>query len=128
MPSEWREEILQSARAAASRPPNLDRQRSWLSTLNHQLSTLLWPNPRAWAGLAAAWLVIVLVNLSVGDEPDRRFARQDPPLPPQLIDAIREQRRELARLIEPRVVRDADRPKSLPPRPRSDGRAKFLNA
>src|ERR1017187_941802 len=30
----------------------------------HQLSTLLWPHPTAWAGLAAVWLVILGVNLT----------------------------------------------------------------
>jgi hypothetical protein len=128
IPRDWREEILQTARAAGPRPLAADPERSWLSTLNRQLSTLLWPCPQAWAGLAAAWLVIVVVNLSAGDEPSRTMARQTAPPPPQLIDAVREQRRELARLIEPSVASDADRPKSFSPRPRSDWRGEFLNA
>jgi hypothetical protein len=114
IPSEWRETILHAAHAARPRPS--------------RLSTLLWPNPRAWAGLAAAWLLIVVVNLSAGDEPSRTMARQTAPPPPQLIDAVREQRRELARLIEPSVASDADRPKSLSPRPRSGWRGEFVNA
>jgi hypothetical protein len=56
------------------------------------------------------------------------MARQTAPPPPQLIDAVREQRRELARLIEPSVASDADRPKSLSPRPRSGWRGEFVNA
>src|ERR1035438_2914387 len=73
MPGKWREEILAASRRAspahhASRvthhpPPS----RSLLSTLNHQLSTILWPHPTAWAGLAAVWLVILGVNLTTQD-------------------------------------------------------------
>jgi hypothetical protein len=128
VPRNWREEILQTARAAGPRPSTPAPRRSWLSTLNHQLSTLLWPCPQAWAGLAAAWLVIVVVNLAGGDESSRTVARQSAPPPPQLIETVREQRRELARLIEPSMASDADRPKSLSPRPRSSWRGELLNA
>jgi hypothetical protein len=129
IPPAWREDILSTARTAArSRPSSSAPRASFLSTLRHQLSTLLWPSPRAWAGLAAAWLVIIVVNLSAGDDSSRAIARQTAPPPPQLIDAVREQRRELARLIEPAVTSDADRPKTLLPRPRSGWRGEFLNA
>jgi hypothetical protein len=72
--------------------------------------------------------VIVVVNFAGGDESSRTVARQSAPPPPQLIETVREQRRELARLIEPSVASDADRPKSLSPRPRSGWRGEFVNA
>ena len=73
MPGEWREEILSAARQA-SLPEHAPRTThhvppspSLLSTLHHQLSTLLWPHPTAWAGLAAVWVVILGINLTTRD-------------------------------------------------------------
>src|ERR1035441_6307492 len=71
VPGEWREEILSAARQvslpehATRNTQQLPASRSLLSTINYQLSTLLWPHPTAWAGLAAVWLVILVINLSV---------------------------------------------------------------
>lgn len=48
-PEAWRGEILKAARAAA---PAKTEPRVWWREL-------LWPCPRAWAGLAAAWVVIL---------------------------------------------------------------------
>jgi len=58
IPPEWRQEILQAARAADRPAPDMPKP-SLLSTLNSQLSTFLWPHPRMWAGLAATWVVIL---------------------------------------------------------------------
>jgi hypothetical protein len=60
VPVEWRAEIL-AASATAVRPapkPSLG------SVLNARLSSLLWPCPQAWAGLASAWVLILAVNLA----------------------------------------------------------------
>ena len=68
IPGEWRAEILAAAREA-QRPGTATRHpRSLLSTINHQLSTLLWPHPKAWAGLAAVWVFIFAVNFSMRDK------------------------------------------------------------
>jgi hypothetical protein len=67
IPGEWREEILRAARdgrdAARRRPVGAARLpcfwwREWL-----------WPCPRAWAGLAAAWGIILLLNVTAPEEP-----------------------------------------------------------
>ena len=55
IPSAWREEILSTARAASPRLSTLDPRPGVLSIIRHQLSTLLWPHPKAWAGLAAVF-------------------------------------------------------------------------
>ena len=77
VPGEWREEILSAARQA-SLPQHAPRTThhappspSLLSTLHPQLSTLLWPHPAAWAGLAAVWLVILGLNLTTRDASPR---------------------------------------------------------
>ena len=48
-PEAWRGEILRAAHAAAPAKP--EPQQWWRE--------LLWPCPRAWAGLAAAWVVVL---------------------------------------------------------------------
>ena len=57
LPPEWREEIVAAARAAArSRSATLEfRAPPWW----HRV---FWPNPVAWAGVAAAWMAILILN------------------------------------------------------------------
>ncbi len=61
LPAEWRNDILRAARAGRSAQP---------STINPQLRSTwrdwLWPSPVAWAGLAAAWVAIIALNLAAG--------------------------------------------------------------
>ncbi len=133
VPGEWREEILSAARQAGSpQPPPRNAQhaapsRSLLSTLHHQLSALLWPHPAAWAGLAAAWVVILGINLTTRDA-SQALAKYASPVSPQLFMAFQEQERLLSELIGPREMPVAERPKPRLPRPRSEGRKAMLMA
>src|ERR1035441_3047976 len=127
IPGEWREEILSAAREA-SLPQHAPRTtqhvspaRSLLSTLHHQLLTLLWPHPTAWAGLAAVWLVILGINLTTRDA-STVIAKHASPVSPQVFMAFQEQQRLLVELIGPRETPVAERPKPVVPRPRSEGR------
>ena len=116
VPAEWREEILSAAMAGhASRVT----RPSFLSTLNAQLSTLLWPHPKAWAGLAAVWILILAVNFSARDRLPA-VAEKSAPSSPEVMVELRLQQRLLAELIGPRDTREADRLKSLVPPPRSE--------
>src|ERR1017187_6286219 len=132
-PRERAEEILSTARQAtlAEHAPrttyHAPAPRSLLSTLIHQLSTLLWPHPTAWAGLAAVWLVILGVNLTTQDA-STRFAKHASPASPQVFMAFQEQERLLSELIGPREAPVAERPKPAPPRPRSELRHELLIA
>lgn len=57
IPPAWRGEILSAARRAASPKSSIPDPRSvpgWRSWL--------WPNPLAWSGVAAAWLLIFALN------------------------------------------------------------------
>jgi hypothetical protein len=133
IPGEWRAEILSAARQASQAehaPRTTDHappRRSLLSTLHYQLSTLLWPHPTAWAGLAAAWLVIAGLNLTTR-EASPRLARRAEPLSPQVFMAFQEQARLLTELIGPCEAPVAERPKPAVPRPRSERRRALLMA
>src|SRR5437762_647521 len=98
VPPEWREEILSNVHHARfiTRPVS-----AWdliLSTRNSQLSTLLWPSPKAWAALGALWLVLLVVNSSMTHK-STAVARSLPRPSPEMILAWREQERLLAELI-----------------------------
>jgi hypothetical protein len=82
LPSEWRNEILAIAQQAADPQHAARNTRSvshFLSTINHQLSTFLWPSPKAWAGLAAVWIAILAINHSVGGASQQIAANLTPP-------------------------------------------------
>ena len=120
MPPAWRAEILAAAREAQT-PVHASRitHRSWLSTFNHQLSTLFWPHPKAWAGLAAVWIFIFAVNFSLRD-PSPRMAEKSAPPSPEVIVELKKQQRMFAELVGSYESPDADRRKVFSPRPRSE--------
>jgi len=128
IPQGWRAEILRNAQAAAgSRLPTLDTRPSLLSILNSQLSALLWPSPRAWAGLAAVWVAILAMNLAARDK-SPTIAKDVTPPSPEMIMALRQQERLLAELVERPEPRETERSKAVPPRPRSERRDELLMA
>jgi hypothetical protein len=133
IPAEWRKEILSAARQASLPEPaprtthHVPAKASLLSTLHHQLSTLLWPHPTAWAGLAAVWLVILGINLTTWDS-STVMAKHAPPLSPQFFMAFQEQERLLSELIGPSDMPDAKRPKVRRPQPRSESHSGMMMA
>ena len=133
MPGEWRQGILSAARQAVSAQPAprstpyVHVPHSFLSTLSSRLSTLLWPHPAAWAGLAAAWVVILGLNLATQNT-TVRIARRGVSPPPQVFMAFQEQQRLLSELLGPGERQVADKPKPVLPLPRSDLRSRLLMA
>ncbi|KAF0177414.1 MAG: hypothetical protein FD161_2501 [Limisphaerales bacterium] len=89
--------------------------RSQLSTFNSQPASLwerlLGPNPLAWAGLAAVWLVLFAVNRSGGEAASSvSFAsRASQPSEAAVAEIVRERRREMAELL------NLDEPKAAVP-------------
>jgi hypothetical protein len=135
IPPAWRAEILTAARQTASSRPALSSlnsqpstSRSFRSTLNHPLSTIFWPHPAAWAGLAAIWVLVLSLDLAVREPAPQDVAKQVGPPSPQLRQMLRQQEQLLAELVGP-----MDRPETLLPkpaatRPRSQRREEFMNA
>ena len=118
IPAEWREEILHAADAAAgSRPSTLDFRPAGF------LSTILWPHPGAWAGLAAVWILILAVDFSIRDKAPVVAEKSAPPSP-EVVAELKQQQRMLAELIGARETQDAE-PQKVFPRPRSE-RAEIL--
>jgi hypothetical protein len=127
IPTHWRAEILSAAQAAGPQPSTLDPRPSLLSTLIAQLLAILRPHPQAWAGLAAAWVLILTLQLASRD-PTEVVARNTPPPSPELLMVLRQQKLLLAELVERPEPRAAEQPKALPLRPRSDRYHKTFTA
>ncbi|HTQ50788.1 MAG TPA: hypothetical protein VMJ12_08750 [Candidatus Acidoferrales bacterium] len=124
VPAEWREEIL----AAAGRASSVERRgqgRFEPSTLVSRLSTLFWPHPVAWAGLAAIWVFILGVDFSQrGAAPVVAESHSPPSV--EINVEVRQQRRLLAEMLGPRETREAEQLRIFFPRPRSELRIEIL--
>ena len=115
IPGEWRSDILSVAKLAAPAAPRA----SFLSTFNQQLSIFFWPHPKAWAGLAAVWVLILAVDFSTRDTA-LRVAEKSAPPSPEVIVELKKQRQLFAELMGSREPLDADRQKIFSPKPRSE--------
>ena len=103
---------LDALRAAAALPA-----RSQLSTFNPQPASL-WerlfgPNPLAWAGLAAVWVLLLAVNRSGSEAATSSASRASQPSEAAVAEIVRENRRQMAELL------NLDEPQAAPT-PRSE--------
>lgn len=123
IPSTWREEIL----AAAERPA-VSRQSSSATHNSSWWRELFWPCPQAWAGLAAAWVLILGAGFATREAAPMNLSRQMTPSSPQVRELLKQQGQLFAELVGPIEKPTADRPKPAAPQPRSQRREEFLNA
>src|SRR3954471_2052344 len=131
VPSAWREEILKVAREAATQkapPTSAARDSTAANGWKRLLADLLWPHPAAWGGLAATWLVILVLNFASRDQAEQKVAYEAPPASPELRELLREQQQMFADLIGPLDKTVATEPKRQRAQPRSAARAELLNA
>jgi hypothetical protein len=120
IPGEWRGEIMAAARdGQASRDLTPVTHRSLLLTICYQLSTVLWPHPKAWAALATIWILILVVNFSTGDKTPVVVEKVTPSSPEVMVE-LKKQQLLFAELMGPRETLDADRQKIFSPKPRSE--------
>ena len=113
-PAEWRGEILQAAQAAT---PHASRPAAHASPWWREW---LWPSPQAWAGLAALWIAIAVLNATT-ESRSSDLAKQtpNPSLEIEAEATLAAQRRELARLLD-NFTESVPTPKAGPPGPRSE--------
>jgi hypothetical protein len=106
VPAEWRARILREARRIGTPQPT--PAATWWREL-------LWPRPLAWAGLAAAWVVIAVFHAATPAAPVVAWQAM---APQEMIRHFAEQRRELTALLSSSGETAApQQPK--PPGPRS---------
>ncbi len=122
IPSEWRREILQGA--TESRSATLDPRPSLLSTLIHQLSTILWLKPGAWAGLAAVWGVIFALQ-STSQKHAGMVATVSAPQTPAFMMSFKDEQQTLVELMGNNPLDDMDQPRHANPKPRSELRSRY---
>jgi hypothetical protein len=87
---------------------------------------LILPSRRIWAGMAATWLAMFIVNVSMRDNSQTVAMKSS--TPPELIMTFQQQERLLAELTEPRETRAAEPPKKSVPQPRSERRDETAQA
>ena len=125
IPESWRSEILSQVREAAAPETSGIRHpvsgiRHPVSVLKYLSSTFLWPHPKAWAGLAAVWLVIGWLNWSTMQPETPLLAVRRPAastISPGQLASLTEQRRlqrELLGLVPVVTSEPMDRPKPQP--------------
>jgi len=127
LPAGWRAEILSQSHpivAAEVRRLKLRREKDQsllTSTAAMGWREWLWPCPQAWAGLAAAWLIIISLNATV-PAGSGNLAKESTMPSAETEATLAAQRRELARLLDNNFVEPEPAPKP-PPGPRSEGTA-----
>jgi len=74
IPAEWRQEILAAARAAGDLPrrPSVTGGAAWWREW-------FWPSPWAWASGAAAWALILALNLAASSGSEMALPSAVPP-------------------------------------------------
>lgn len=120
VPAKWRNEILSAAgQTKVIRRSQPVMEHSFLSALNRRLTSLLWPHPVAWGGLAAIWIFIFVLNLSSRDRVPAMAVKVSPPSP-AVVAELRQQHRLYVELMDVKDLSDADRQKIFVPGPRSE--------
>ncbi|MEN9575333.1 MAG: hypothetical protein RL514_3188 [Verrucomicrobiota bacterium] len=128
VPAEWRDAVL--ARAGDLQSRSLFAAMASDGEYKSPAHASLWerlfgPNPLAWAGLAAVWVLLFAVNRSGSESATSSASRASQQSETAVAEIVRERRREMAELLnldEPRATlpaRDA-----LPPK-RSQRREDF---
>jgi hypothetical protein len=121
IPSEWRAEILREGRPVAVPNNKRDADTASLPKWNWHtaLAEIFWPNQKVWAGLAAIWIFIFVLNFSMRDKSPVIAEKVSPPSP-EVIAELKQQKLLFAELIGANETRVADRQKLFFPKPRSE--------
>lgn len=127
IPGAWREEVLAKARKSAASVQTAHTPRPGL----FQLVQTLFSRPQrvAWAGLAAAWVVIVTLNLATGEtSKPTSMTGASAPTTPETLQALKQQRLLYAELVGRPEQQPMERFKINVPGPRSQLREETATA
>jgi len=91
------------------------------------VAELVWPNPRAWAGLAAVWVLVFGLNFATREPAPAGLAQQSERPSPQRRELLQQQVRLLAELVGPNGTPERDLPKPSAPRSQGERREEFVN-
>src|SRR5258706_6036107 len=103
LPKHWRGQILAAAgqkRAADNRSQNATS--FWRE--------LLWPCPQVWAGLAAAWIVVLFLSFGSDESREASQSMAKQAQPSEAIHALAERQRLLAELLDSTPTAEAPAP------------------
>jgi len=123
IPASWRDPILSAAQVAPAR--DLSLRESARLTFRERLNAWLWPHPIAWSALAACWVVILAVNLSL-HEPAPVMAKKSAPMAPDTLAELKRERILLAEVEGLSEPPDVDRAKKSPLQPRTECTAQAM--
>ena len=127
VPKNWRGQILSAAQRAheLSQPAAETPRRTICYSLKSHLLACFWPSPGAWAGLAAVWIVIAIMNIKTGGRVNIVSGASSAETR-ELVISWKEQERLLSEIIRfqesPVPVAETSRPA---PRPRSEQKRNF---
>lgn len=125
IPGGWRAEVLARAQAAATSvqtPP--PARPSWLQLFQALLSR---PQRVAWAGLVGVWLMILAMNVAARDNTHTLGPGASLPTP-ETWQALKQQKRLLAELVDHPAADGTGRAKAIPAGPHSRRREETLTA
>ena len=91
------------------------------------LTALLWPHPRAWAGLAAVWVLVFGLSIATREPSQAGFAQRAARPSPQMREMLRQQERLLVELVGPSGTSEHDLSKPAAPRSQGGRREDLVN-
>src|SRR5687767_14800896 len=106
-----------------------DREKSALSRAIESCRDFFRVPRIAWAGFAAAWFVIIALNIASSDARQTNIPIANAPTKrsPEMLQALREQKRLFAELVGSLPAPDAEAPRFVP-RPRSERQPQLVFA
>jgi len=119
IPGEWRAEIVGQASRRSSLTSAKKTETGKMPVPLQIWREFFWPHPKAWAGLAAIWIFIFVLNFSMRDQMPV-MAEKSVPASPEVVAELRQQQKMLAELIGSTELRVANRQPVFSPKPRSE--------
>ncbi|HEV2210207.1 MAG TPA: hypothetical protein VG167_15625 [Verrucomicrobiae bacterium] len=139
VPPGWRAEILGAAAGIASmrnsksvsegkEDVTVGQRNVWWVCVKERLAALFWPYGKAWASLAAVWLLILGLDMSVRDSAPPVAAHASAMRSPELRQMLQQQAKLMAELLG-QTEDSASLPSHPPirPRPRTEHQSPFIH-